>query len=139
MRTVLMALLLGVALSAQTTQPDLTLPIGTARVLVDTFSPAQAIRIVDLPVGTVSACTLFKSLDETLKGQPYVPRHCTFSDDYEGGYSEDWDFIEPGHMYEISVEYQVDWYAKPGDPATTTAFRTKPVTVLHMAFTAPTR
>lgn len=131
MRTLFLAAMIVGAplLAAQTLQPDDTLPVGPARVLVDLFSPAQAIRVVDLPVGTTDACTLFKSLDETLDGKPYVPRHCWFSDDFEGGYSEDWDFIPTGHVYDVSVEYTVEWGS-----AGTKAFRTQPVRVARVRY-----
>lgn len=120
------------AMAAQTMQPDLTIPLGTAKVMVDIYSPAQSIRILGLPSDTVGACTLYASTDETLEGQPYVPRHCWFGD-LGGFYEDDWDFIPPNHAYDISVEYQTGDL----DGKVTGTFRTPAVHVFHLTWEKP--
>lgn len=117
--------------SAQTVGPDITRALGAAVVKVDVFSPAQSIRIENLPKGTDFVSTLFASLDEQLEGQPFVRRHAVevlyaFED---GGIDEDWDFIPFGHTYDISAEYDV---CNPD--GTETQYRTEPVRVTHVEF-----
>lgn len=121
---------LGTALiHAQTAQPDLTRILGTAKVEVDLFSPAQRIRVTGLPKGTDFVSALFVSQDELLGGQPWVMRHSNNLDEEleGGGYDEDWDGVTPGHLYDISVEYDV-----MNPDGTETHFRTESVRVLHL-------
>lgn len=132
---VVVMLLLNAAVPlSQTAPPDLKLPLGVATLKVDLFSPAQSIRVIGLPADTIGACTLYASLDETLEGAPYVPRHCWFGEFVGGTYTDDWDYVPTGHTYDVSVEYQTE-----DAKGVIVNFRIEAVRVARVAFGLPER
>lgn len=69
------------------------------------LSPSHTILIDHLPLEATGACLVFKSEDEVLAdGKPWAPRHCVWFEAPTERYSENWDFITPGHNYEMWVE-----------------------------------
>lgn len=71
-------------------------------------SPSKTILIDRVPAGATGACLIFKSEDELVNGEPWAPRHCFWFTSAVERYQEDWDFITPGHNYEMWVEVYLD-------------------------------
>lgn len=75
-----------------------------------TYMPTSQTFIVSFPKGADGACTVYKSLTETIEDEgkqvPYTPRHCwLFEDPSLTEYDDDWSMITAnGGNWEVSAE-----------------------------------
>jgi hypothetical protein len=73
------------------------------------LSPSQTVMVMDVDsVLADGLCVVYTSLDETLNDAPYAPRHCVAFDESMRTYVDDWEFIPPGHTYDVHAELSTE-------------------------------